>query len=404
MNEKRPIFCNKHKKDNMVDVVSKKCIENECNKQPVFNYINETTPIYCKTHKKENMIDIKNKKCIENECNKQPVFNYKDETTPIYCNIHKKDDMINIKSKKCIELNCNIRPSFNYENEIEPLYCTTHKKDNMVNILKNNKCIELNCNVCASFNYKNETKPIYCFKHKKDEMISIIHILCNYDNCNLRPSFNYDNEIKPLYFAKHKHNNMIDVVHKMCKTYICNTIISNSTYEGYCLRCYVNIFPDRPNSRNYKTKELNVIEFIKSSFNDKTIISDKKIQDGCSRRRPDILIDLGYQIIIIEVDENQHIDYDCSCENKRIMELSQDVGHRPLIFIRFNPDEYLDKENNKITSCWNINTKGLCCIKKSKVKEWNERLNVLKDSINYWINNKTDKTVEIIQLYFNQIV
>ena len=67
---------------------------------------------------------------------------------------------------------------------------------------------------------------------------------------------------------------------------------------------------------------------------------DKKIQDGCSTRRPDLFLDLGYQIIIIEIDENQHIDYDCSCENKRIMELSQDVGHRPIVFIRFNPDDY----------------------------------------------------------------
>jgi hypothetical protein len=44
----------------------------------------------------------------------------------------------------------------------------------------------------------------------------------------------------------------------------------------------------------------------------------------------------------IEIDENQHVAYDCSCENKRIMELSQDVGHRPIVFIRFNPDGYKD--------------------------------------------------------------
>ena len=120
--------------------------------------------------------------------------------------------------------------------------------------------------------------------------------------------------------------------------------LHSNKYEGYCLRCFVYLFPDRPNSHNYKTKEISVVEYIQKEFQNKTIITDKKIQDGCSRRRPDILIDLGYQVIIVEIDENQHIDYDCSCENKRIMELSQDVGHRSLIFIRFNPDEYLDKD------------------------------------------------------------
>ena len=55
------------------------------------------------------------------------------------------------------------------------------------------------------------------------------------------------------------------------------------------------------------------------------------------------------------------------------MELSQDVGHRPIIFIRFNPDDY--KCNNvNITSCWTQDNKGICVIKKSKEKEWYERL------------------------------
>ena len=55
--------------------------------------------------------------------------------------------------------------------------------------------------------------------------------------------------------------------------------------------------------------------------------------DGCSKRRPDLLLDMGYHIIIVEVDENKHTGYDCSCENKRLMELSQDLQHLSLIHI-----------------------------------------------------------------------
>ena len=43
---------------------------------------------------------------------------------------------------------------------------------------------------------------------------------------------------------------------------------------------------------------------------------------------------------MVEVDENQHNNYDCSCENKRLMELAQDLGHRSMVVIRFNPDAY----------------------------------------------------------------
>ena len=162
------------------------------------------------------------------------------------------------------------------------------------------------------------------------------------------------------------------------------------------------MFPDKPVSRNYKTKEYSVVEFVKSKYSHLDWVADKRIQNGCSKRRPDLLLDLGYQVIIIEVDENQHIDYDCSCENKRIMELSQDLGHTSIIFIRFNPDDYLHGNKN-ISSCWEINGKGICVIKKSKKDEWEQRLSALETQINYWISpeNKTDKTIEIIQLYYD---
>jgi hypothetical protein len=84
------------------------------------------------------------------------------------------------------------------------------------------------------------------------------------------------------------------------------------------------------------------------------------------------------------------------------MELSQDVGHRPLIFIRFNPDNYLTS-SGKVTSCWSLNKLGVCTIKKSKVKEWNKRLEALNNQISYWIHpeNKINKTIEIVQLFYD---
>jgi hypothetical protein len=161
-------------------------------------------------------------------------------------------------------------------------------------------------------------------------------------------------------------------------------------------------FPDRPNALNYKTKETRVKDFVLEKYPEKTIISDKKVEDGCSKRRPDLLIDLGYQVIVIEIDEKQHMDYDCSCENKRLMEISKDIGHRPMIFIRFNPDSYKDKENKNVTSCWGYDTKGLAVIKKTKEKEWNHRLDCLKNQIDYWLENKTEKTVEVVQLFYDE--
>jgi hypothetical protein len=183
----------------------------------------------------------------------------------------------------------------------------------------------------------------------------------------------------------------------LCKTPMCNTIAKIKKYNGYCLNCFIHLFPDEPNSRNYKTKEKEVVDTILKLFPNLTWITDKKVQDGCSRRRPDLLVDMGTHIVIVEIDENSHKNYDCSCENKRIMELSQDLNHRPIIFIRFNPDEYM-KDEKIIKSCWKINKNGILQI--NDKKEWNERINALKTQIQYWIHNKTEKTVEVIELFY----
>jgi hypothetical protein len=252
------------------------------------------------------------------------------------------------------------------------------------------------------YNYYGQSKAIYCAQHKLPNMINIISKRCIYEGCMIIPNYNYDGQTKSLYCAQHKLDNMIDIKNKKCKNSWCYTQATYK-YEGYCAYCYMHMYPNKPVSRNFKTKEKSVTEYIKTHFPDIDIITDKKIKDGCSKRRPDIFIDLGYQVIIVEIDENQHNDYDCSCENKRIMELSQDVDHRPIIFIRFNPDDY--KSGDKIIkSCWHINKNGLCSITKSKEKEWIERLTNLKNTITYWLhpNNMTNKIIEIIQLYYDQ--
>jgi hypothetical protein len=83
------------------------------------------------------------------------------------------------------------------------------------------------------------------------------------------------------------------------------------------------------------------------------------------------------------------------------MEISQDLNHRPIIFIRFNPDKYTDLEGNKIISCWKMHAlSGVLYINKKKLNEWNERLHVLELQVKYWIDNKTSKTVEIIELFY----
>ena len=347
----------------MVDVKSKRCIHEGCETIPIYNIEGEKQGLYCSAHKEDGMVDVKSKRCIHEGCETKPYFNTKGKKQGLYCSVHKKDGMVNVIDKRCIHPDCETLPVYNIDGETKALYCSVHKKDGMVDVI-HKRCIDPDCKKFPVYNIDGETKALYCSVHKKDGMVDVIHKRCIDPDCKKQPAYNEQGQTKALYCVTHKSDGMVNVVSKTCKTHLCYTFVSEK-YDGYCLFCYINIFPEKPVSRNYKTKEFAVVEFVKTNHPDLTWIADKSISDGCSRRRPDLLLDLGYQIIIIEIDENQHIDYDCSCENKRIMELSQDAGHRPIVFIRFNPDEYTENETH-ITSCWGINKKRYLCRQKIK--------------------------------------
>ena len=77
---------------------------------------------------------------------------------------------------------------------------------------------------------------------------------------------------------------------------------------------------------------------------------DKTPTDGCSRYRPDAVIDYNSFLVIVEIDEYQHNSYTQQCELTRMMQLHQDYGGIPVIFVRFNPDNYKirNEQGNKV--------------------------------------------------------
>lgn len=185
----------------------------------------------------------------------------------------------------------------------------------------------------------------------------------------------------------------------LCKSSWCDTI-GNKKYKGYCLFCTLHLFPDMKTSRNYRTKEREVVVRVKKQFPDVTWIWDKTVSDGCSKRRPDLLLDMGSHVILVEIDENRHQYYTCSCESTRIMEISSDVGNRPMVVIRFNPDAYVTHDGIQNPSCWRINAYGITVLVKKRISEWDMRIDSLHSQISYWLNNVPEKNIEVIELFY----
>jgi hypothetical protein len=344
------------------------------------------------------MVDVKNKKCIHPNCTKLPYFNSPGQKVGLYCKPHKQKDMINVKTKTCIHPDCTTVSNYNLPGQKAGIYCALHQKDGMVDV-KNKKCIHPNCTTIPNYNFPGQKVGLYCKPHQKDDMVDVKNKLCIHPDCDTLPNYNFVGQKVALYCVQHKSDIMVDVKNKTCKSEWCNTCAATPRFDGYCSHCFTHLFPDNPHARNYKNKEKAVATFVQESFPEYDWLFDKKVYDGCSRRRPDIMCDFGTHVVIVEVDENQHTNYETTCENKRTMELSKDCGHRPLVFVRFNPDGYT-KNGQTQKSCWTIHKlTGLSAI--SKTAEWKSRLSALQCCISACIITVPDKTITEYKLYYN---
>lgn len=374
-----------------------------CPKRSSYNFPDVKSLKYCNTHKLDGMINKATRRCEFEKCDKIPTYGYEGTKRAIFCLDHREDIMIDIKHKKCEFDKCDIRPSYNYEDNKIPKFCFEHKEETMVDVVSR-KCKFEGCKYSCCFGYKEDMKPIFCSLHKSETMIDVYKRGCMFKGCEVTACYGNPGDSIRNYCASHKKEGMVDKVNinKMCLTSLCLSHSSNPLYEGYCVKCFMNLFPEKPLARNFKTKEREVVQFILKKYPGYKWSFDKVIEGGNSKRRPDVFLELEDKVLIIDIDENQHIGYDCSCENKRIMELSQDVKHKDMIFIRFNPDGYKTK-TKLIKSCWTISKTGMCVLIPERKTEWDKRLDILQEQIDYWTKYNSNKNIEIIHLFYDQV-
>ena len=136
---------------------------------------------------------------------------------------------------------------------------------------------------------------------------------------------------------------------------------------------------------------------------------DSIISRGCSKRRPDGLIEYELFSIIIEIDENSHKSYEDICENKRLMEIYRDLDFKPLRVIRFNPDSYKDINGKRINSIFSLDSDNKLKVKNKK--ELNRRVDILLGTIENVLKNMNKeimidinkiKSIDIDYLFFNK--
>ena len=343
----------------------------------------------------------KQKTCAKDECHKRPYYNKRGMKGGVYCVGHKEEGMIDVKHKTCAKDECDKQPHYNKRGMKTGLYCVGHREEGMIDVV-HKTCAKDKCDKLPHYNKRGMKGGLYCAGHKEEGMINVVDKTCAKDKCDKRPHYNKRGMKVGVYCVGHKDEGMVNVVDKTCigQEGTCVTR-SNSIYRMYCLFCFMHAFPDEPITRNYKTKEFAVVERVQSRFPDFTWRHDKRVQCGISKRRPDLFLDMGSHVLIVEIDEDSHKSYDDSCENKRLMQLSEDVDHRPLVMIRFNPDSYMDITGNKRLSCWVRNGNGITVLCKTRLSDWNIRIAKLLHTIEFWAANVPEKMLKVVELFMS---
>jgi hypothetical protein len=127
------------------------------------------------------MIDVKNKRCIYENCMKQPTYNLPTETKALYCFEHKTPDMINVSNKNCQHAKCKETAIFGFINK-RSQYCLSHKLPNMINLVLENKCSVLDCDNEYCHVIKTDK---YCNAHvPSEESGMVVKRLCKY--CDIK--------------------------------------------------------------------------------------------------------------------------------------------------------------------------------------------------------------------------
>ena len=336
--ETKGLYCNQHKLPGMIDVKNKTCKEPSCNIRPSFNKAGETKGLYCNQHKLPGMICVTVKTCKEPSCNKQPSFNKIGKTKGLYCNQHKLPGMVNVKDKTCKELGCNTRPTYNKIGETKRLYCNQHKLPGMIDV-KNKTCQEPGCSTQPSYGIPGHP-PTYCAQHSKNKegIIKNPRSICNNNKCRELALYGLST---PLHCEDHKEKKELNLVERKCVNCELFDVLDKNKK---CMDCDPTNFKVKRLYKQNKIKHLLDAKGFKYTQSDITIDNAK-----CGKERPDFLFDCKTHQLILEVDENQHRERACECEQTRMVNITNSLG-MPTVFLRYNPDDYKVKNKKVKTS------------------------------------------------------
>jgi hypothetical protein len=367
---------------------------------------------WCLACKPPDAVDVVNKKCIACK-EKQPNYGPKGGRPKDrrWCLACKPPDAVDVVNKKCIACKDKI-PSYGPKGgrPKDARWCVACKPPDAVDV-KSKRCIACKDKIPTYGPNGGRPKDArWCLACKPPDAVDVVNkkcIVCEDKIPTYGPKGGRPKDAR--WCLACKPPDAVDVVSKMCVTENCDTRACNTALKGYCMECFSYKFPTHKLVRFARSEEMAVLDAVYTRFVDEnwaqTMVHDRSIEGGCSQKRPDIFVDLGTHILIVEVDEYQHKrgNYS-SCDNMRTMTLFQDAGSRPTVFLRFNPHGYVAANGVAVPSPWTkTKTEQKPRVIDKHRTEWVARLQCLFERIEYWtqLEDFPRKEVTVEYLFYD---
>ena len=383
------------------------CSVDGCDTRAKFGDPETGKATHCAAHGKPlGYVDVNNKRCAIDGCDTRANFGDPETGKATHCAAHGKPlGLVDVANKRCAIDGCNKHRFFGDPKTGKATHCATHGKPLGLVDVKNKRCAIDGCDTRASFGDPETGERTHCATHGKPlGLVDVNNKRCAVEGCDTRANFGDPKTGMATHCCQHGTPlGYVDVLNPRCLSEHCSIICPPPGYNGYCTDCFRHMFPTDPRTANIraKTRELTVRDALVGWYGD-AFIHNTTMHFGCDcahRRSIDFRYLVGNTMIAVEVDEGQHKSRDSEDETIRYDDLFM-AGHGgKWIYIRFNPDSYVDANGKRVKGFFNSKNDR-------RSREIERRLDSLKTCVDTHIdrarNDKNDDLLEIIYLFFDE--
>ena len=266
------------------------------------------------------MAQIGHKRCEQAGCGKRPVFNTEGSLVARYCATHKMPDMVDIKHKRCEQPGCGRRPAYGSLGQLQS-HCAAHKTKGMI-LRPRAQCSSAGCAALGTHEARGAGAR-FCDDHAPASAHNLGIFPCA--ACGLPDIL--DGGLCIATCAP------IATKYRAAKELRIRSLFAQAGHGSTAEMGNAGV--------TCEATEPAAAAVAAAAMPDPTEFVHNKTLEGkpCGMERPDFLFDCGTHLVIVEVDENQHSNRPCECEQARMVNLAE-VRGMPVTFIRYNPDSY----------------------------------------------------------------